>query len=202
LVNFFQKEGISRLDYGIATQIIPDVSEGWGTLLAKGVKIGEFADAKDLSPSQIYQQFSRDLKQTGVTPSALEADKKLTIAPNITIDVIQTNPTALILTIADSRWFFLGDMNPKQQRQLLSQKDKIKAQILWWSGGELLPELVRDAGVTIGVASTANLDGRVADELEKLNLIIFTTGKDGAIGWRPGRGLQPLNELDDGGTAL
>ncbi len=202
LLGYLQKQGISRLDLGIATQTIPDVSEGWGTLLAKGITIGEFADAKDLSIAQIYQQFIRDLNQAGVKPQGLEPDKKITIGSNVTIDVLQINPTALLLTIGDSRWLFIGDMNPKQQRQLLSQKEKIKGAILWWSGGEVLGELIKGAEIRLAVASTTEVVAKVRADLEKLNVNVLVTGREGAIGWRADREVQPLSELDDSSTAL
>jgi len=202
LVNFFQKEGISRLDYGIATQTTPDISEGWGTLLASGVKIGNFADAKDLSISQIYQQFVRDLSQSGITPLSLEPGKAISIDSNVTIDVIQSPPPAIVLTIGDSRWLFIGDMDLKQQRQLLGQKDKIKASILWWSGGEILPELLKATGAKTAVASIPTLNPKVQEGLEKLGVNVLSTGREGAIGWRPDSEVLPLREIDNNSTAL
>lgn len=202
LLNFFQKEGISRLDYGIATQTAPDISEGWGTLLASGVKIGNFADAKDLSISQIYQQFIRDLTQSGIMPLSLEPGKAISIGSNVTIEVIQSPPPAIVLTTGDSRWLFIGDMDLKQQRQLLNQKDKIKVSILWWSGGEILPELLKATGVKTAIASTTTLPAKVQAGLEQLGINVLATGREGAIGWRPDSEVQPLNELDDKSTAL
>ncbi len=202
LVNFFQKQGISRLDWGIATQTLPDVSEGWGTLLASGVKIDNFADAKDLSISQIYQQFTSDLTKAGTTPRSLEPGETIEIDSNVRIEVIQSPPPALVLTIGDTRWLFLGNMNPKQQRVLLGQGEKIKAETLWWSGGEILPDLVKAAGVQTAVASIPELPAKVRTELEKLGIRVLVTGKEGAIGWRPDSEVQPLSELDDNSTAL
>ncbi|MCS6958552.1 MAG: ComEC/Rec2 family competence protein [Pseudanabaenaceae cyanobacterium SKYGB_i_bin29] len=202
LVSFMQKQGITRLDWGIATHSTPDVSDGWHVLLDKGVKIEQFASMQDLSMSQTYRQLIADLNRAGITPQSLEPGKVITLDDKVTIEVIQSNPPALVLTIGDNRWLFIGNMTLQQQRQLLEQGEKIRATVLWWSGGELLPELVKQAGITTLVASTNRLLPPTTAKLEELNITTFTTGREGAIGWSDDSEVNPLSELDERGTAL
>ncbi|MFN3360788.1 MAG: ComEC/Rec2 family competence protein [Pseudanabaenaceae cyanobacterium] len=202
LVNFMQRQGITRLHWGIATQTTADVSDGWHVLLDRGIQIEQFADVQDLSLPQTYRQFVADLSRAGISPHSLEPGKTITLDNNVTIEVLQSNPPALVLTIGDKRWLFIGNMNLLQQRQLLGQGEKIKAAVLWWSGGELLPELIQKAGVKVAVASTSKPLSPLRDQLEALGVTVLVTGKDGAIGWRPGDEVKPLTDFDDSGAPL
>ncbi len=98
----------------------------------------------------------------------------------------------LQLNIKDQTWL-LFDKHLTNNTDLLLPKNT-NPQVILWSGNTALKWL-NLAKPQVAIASTNYLPDSVKQTLEKANLKLYITGKDGAIQWREKQGFNTILEL-------
>jgi competence protein ComEC len=133
-----QKLGINRIDWAIATDTQPDVSDGWNTLISNSVAIAQFRDISlGVSPKP-YQNLQEALAKANTPLASLKMGDKLTINNEIEIQVINQSPNVLKIKTGELSWLLLANVDPKAQQAIVANKTllpQLSANILWWTGG-------------------------------------------------------------------
>ncbi len=192
LLPLLQKSGINQIDWAIATGSDPDSYEGWKSIVSKPIPIKNFASSIN-NPSL-----------AGINIDALKLNEPLAITPQTQIELIHQNPDLFKIQTADTSWVLMGDVNSFQQKQLLSQTSllpKLKAKILWWTGEELLPELIQAVEPQIAIASNSNRNNIPITDItlglfKAANIDLYQTTIDGAIEWTKSQ-ILPSKERKD-----
>jgi competence protein ComEC len=200
LLPLFQKAGINQLDLAISTDSQSDVSEGWGSILASAIGVQQFRDAGAGVAPKDYTKITQQLVAKGINMSALELNAPVEFADRVQLQLIHQSPGILRIQTAKTTWLLLADADLKVQRTLLEQKSlapSLKADILWWSGGEILPELLEAVKPTTAIASSLSVTDVIVDTFTKANIRLFWTGRDGAIEWTVENNIQPAKDQDD-----
>ncbi|MFN3927108.1 MAG: ComEC/Rec2 family competence protein [Pseudanabaenaceae cyanobacterium] len=208
---YLQREGINRIETGIATNPEPRVSEGWQNLIREGIHIKELKEVFTGDKPLTYQQIEQALRGRGTVISSLSEGQKIDLLPEVAVEILSVQPRLLKITTRDTVWLLLGTAKEGEQRDLVRSGKVVNAQVLWWTGTPLLPELVRAVKPQFLIASgTIRREAREAltpqtrgsEDEEATAVRILTTGRDGAIIWTPANGLETLKDAEDSGSAF
>ncbi|AFY72929.1 ComEC/Rec2-related protein [Synechococcus sp. PCC 7502] len=202
LVPLFQKVGINQIDWAIATGSERNISAGWQVIKDKPIPIKNFASSVPIS-------LTDSLADSGASVTALKLNQPLEFTNQSQIELINQSPNLIRIQTADTSWLLMTDAKPTSQKQLLNQAQllpKLKAKIFWWTGEDLIPELLEAVQPTTAIASTSSQNkanqNKVtisADTISKLkaaNIDFYQTNTDGAISWTNNQ-VQALKDRDD-----
>jgi len=105
--------------------------------------------------------------------------------------------------LVDGRtWLLLGEIAPEAQKKLVATGSLKPAQVLWWSGKTLTPELLKTIGPKVAIASADEIDSSTAAQLNQSKTQLFWTGRDGAIQWTPAAGFKTTLESQENQTSF
>ena len=200
LLPLFQKFGINQLDLAIATDPQSEVSEGWGTILGSSIGVQQFRDVGAGVASKDYTKMTQLLSAKGISTSALDLNTPIAFGDRVQLQLLHQSPGILRIQTAKTTWLLLADADSKVQRALLDKASlsaNLKADILWWNGGEVVPELLEAIKPTTAIASTLSLTDTDVDAFNKANIRLYWTGRDGAIVWTQANDTQPSKDKDD-----
>lgn len=107
-----------------------------------------------------------------------------------TLTVVQPEPAIATLHTPKQTWLWFGALDASQQATLLQAGALPPAQVLWWTGSRLLPELVERLKPEVAIASASRVNRDTANQLKALGTRLYTTGEQGAIQWTPQTGFQ------------
>lgn len=193
---FLHKEGVNQIDWAIAVDDEPRLKSGWLQIL-QSLPVKTFYDnaVPQSSSSETktiistiqaqkgnYQQITKELKMfLGSTP----------------IEVINFDPLVLQLQIRYESWLLLGEMKLEVQQQLVKNRSLPSVNVLCWSGEQLSPDLLKALQPKIAIASSKIVDLDTAKLLQKSQIPIYWTGRDGAIQWTPQDGFETTLEANN-----
>jgi competence protein ComEC len=200
LLPFFQKAGVNQLDLAIATDPQSEVSEGWGTILANSITVQQFRDAGAGVASKEYTTMTQKLAAKGISMNALDLNTPIEFTDRVKLQLINQSPGILRLQTAETTWLLLADADEKVQRALLEKSNvasNLKADILWWGGEDVVPELLKAVQPTIAIASSSIVTDVVADTFNQANIRLYWTGRDGAIEWTLENAIRPAKDKED-----
>jgi competence protein ComEC len=189
---FLQRQGINQIDWGIALDAPQSDRSGWTNLL-KRLQIKTFyTNTAQKNPGLL----------TPGTSQPLPMGKPVTLG-STSIKLISTEPPILQLQILDQIWLFLGELKPDIQTQLGMSGRLPHPQVLWWSGGQISPDLLQDLQPKVAIASATTIDAETLQNLQKINAQIYWTGRDGAIQWTPTEQFElPVETMDNEASLL
>jgi competence protein ComEC len=199
ILPFFQKEGINQVDYAIATD--NQVGDGWQRISGNGLVIKKLF----FTPTTKLLSLNKQLEDKGTSIGVLTLGQEISPNPNLKIELLSTTPTVISFTTSETKWLFLGNADLKSQKQLLSQVKllpKLSAQVLWWNGFELAPELLNAIKPEVVIASTTILPEPLVEQIQDANIRLLWTGRDGAIEWTPTNKVQTVREAEDTASPL
>ncbi|HAN46009.1 MAG TPA: competence protein ComEC [Cyanobacteria bacterium UBA8156] len=201
LLPLLQSQGINRIDWAIATDPQPEISEGWRWFAdPKALRIGKFVDLEATGASQTYRETLQQLRDRGTAVTALAVGQSLELGPQIRIE--RVHRLALRLQVGDRTWLHLITSEDKAQDELAASQANLQADILWWNGRPLREQLWARIQPQIALASSNTLPESTQAQLEKRQIPAFWTGRDGALQWQPDGSIQPLREATDRQGAL
>ncbi len=201
LLPLLQSQGIHRIDWAIATDPQPEISEGWRWFAdPKALRIGRFVDLEAADASQTYRETLQQLRDRGTQVTALAVGQSLELSPQVRIE--RVHRLALRLHVGDRTWLHLITSEDKAQEELTQSAINLQADILWWNGRPLQDDLWARIQPKIAVASSNALPEKTQAQLEKRQIPVFWTGRDGALQWQPDGAIQPLREATDRTGAL
>ncbi|PZU93734.1 MAG: competence protein ComEC [Pseudanabaena sp.] len=197
---FLQKSGINRIDWAIATDTQPDVSNGWNSLLSKSLTINQFRDINLGVTSKNYQNLQQSLTNANVPIASLKTGETLKISNQIEIQLLNQSPDIIKIAIGELSWLLLSNSDAKTQQLIINQKDllpKLSANILWWTGGSIDPKILQAISPKIAIASASSVVEEMVNQLDESKVRVFWTGRDGAIQWSPDKDFYTLRDQSD-----
>lgn len=200
LLPLFQKFGINQIDLAISTDPQSEVSEGWGTILASSIGVQKFRDVGAGVASKDYTKMTQLLSAKGISTSPLALNTTIEFGDRVQLQLLHQSPGILRIQTDKISWLLLADADPKVQNALLdkaSLSSSLKADILWWNGGEIIPEFLEAVKPTTAIASTAIVTDTNVEAIHKANIRLYWTGRDGAIVWTLANDIQPSKDNDD-----
>ncbi|MGQ9866781.1 MAG: ComEC/Rec2 family competence protein [Pseudanabaenaceae cyanobacterium] len=201
LLPLLQSQGINRIDWAIATDPQPEISEGWRWFTdPKALRIGKFIDLEATGASQTYRETLQQLRDRGTAVTTLAVGQSLELGPQIRLERIHR--LALRLQVGDRTWLHLITSEEKAQEELVASQTNLQADVLWWNGRPLQEQLWARIQPKVALASSNTLPERTQAQLTERQIAAFWTGRDGALQWQPGGSLQPLREVTDRRGAL
>lgn len=195
LLPFLRQQGIGRLNWAIAPSP-PTFNSGWHRIL-KTVPI-QTLYARSRPDDSSFSAWHN------TSPIAFEPGQQLHLGPD-QVQFLTSEPCVMRLVIADQTWLVL-DLESREslppfwatQPQLTQW---LQADVLWWSGSALDPELLHyispQTAIAADVASNVESTWDTAHPLRALNTQIYRTSLDGALLWRPDQGFLQAQQLAD-----
>jgi competence protein ComEC len=200
LIPFLQKLGINRLDWAIATNTQPDVSDGWNVLMSSAVAIGQFRDISLGVTPKPYQNLQQALANAKTPLASLKTGETLTINNEIEIKLLNQSPDILKVKTGELSWILLANADQKAQQAIAAKKDllpQLSANVLWWTGGQVDPAILQAINPKIAIASSTSVVEEMVNQLYESKVRIFWTGRDGAVQWSPDKDFQTLRDQQD-----
>ncbi|GAB4182598.1 MAG: ComEC/Rec2 family competence protein [Coleofasciculaceae cyanobacterium] len=181
---FLHKEGVNQIDWAIALDDEPRLRSGWLQIL-QSLPIKTFYDnaALDTPSSETKSIISTIQAQKGNYQQISKEPRRF--VGSTPIEVINVDPPVLQLQIRYESWLLLGEMKPDVQQKLVKSRNLPQVKVLWWSGERLSPDLLKALQPKVAIASSKIVDLDTAKLLQKSQIPIYWTGRDGAIQWTP-----------------
>ncbi|AOW99822.1 competence protein [Moorena producens PAL-8-15-08-1] len=199
---FLQKQGINHINWAVALDKQPQLRSGWVQVLGS-LPIETFYDNTDLQPPLSQAQNWNDIVTRNSIASAV-ASREANYQPipvgeilsvgSTSIELVNSEPPVLLMRIIDQNWLLLGDLKPGFQKQLAKTIRFPELQVLWWSGKSLRPEFLDALQPKIAIASSNVVDSYTAKLMRNAKMILYWTGRDGAIQWTPDGGFKTTVE--------
>ncbi len=197
LLPLFQKLGINQIDWGIATNSQLDTNGGWASISKQPLLVSNFREISDSTSSAEYRNITKAMTNSGTKMAALSLNSPLAIAPQIQIELLNQEPLVLRLKTADTSWLLVVNSDQRSQKLLLDQPAilaNLKAQVLWWTGDELLPEFLEAVQPKTAIASTAIIESDITRQLQSAGINLFWMNRDGAIQWKQTGEIKAMRE--------
>ncbi|MDY7023799.1 MAG: ComEC/Rec2 family competence protein, partial [Cyanobacteriota bacterium] len=200
---FLQKQGVNFIDHSVSTHSRLGLSIGWPIILEK-VPCRIFYD--NPASKQSYYKSSVEIKQAIESRQGvylpLKVEESLELA-STQLELIDAETPIVEFSIGDLKWMLLGDVNLERQIQLLQAEVISPTQVLWWSGNQIDPKMLRVLQPQIAIASSNSVDPKTLEVLSQQQTKVFWTGRDGALQWTPVRGFESsLNSDQTDGSFL
>ena len=221
LFPWLQKMGINQIDLGIVTNTQPDFSDGWNALLTGGMTIKQMRDVPGNISPKTYTELQTSLRAQNLGTTPLTIGEEIPISPQVSLKLVYISPNIFTLKIGDLSWLLLADTDLKSQQTLVDTKpapenpdkppdadnpkvtlpkevlSQLNAQVLWWSGGQILPEVLQAVKPKIAIGSSMSIAEETALQLAEAKVRVYWTGKDGSIQWTPNGDIQTLRDQQD-----
>ncbi len=197
---FLQKLGINRLDWAISTDTQPDVSDGWNALISSSMAIAQFRDINLGVTPKPYQDLQQALTKAQTPLASLKVGETLTINNQVEIQLLNQSPDVIKIKTSDLSWLLLANADQKAQQALIAKKDllpQLSANILWWTGGQIEPEILQAVNPKIAIASATSVVEAMVNQLYESKVRVFWTGRDGSIQWSPDKDFHTLRDQQD-----
>lgn len=179
ILPMLQQDGVNRITAAIAPTIAADESDGWKSLQTKTPITQLFSvHAFELIPGLAIQPLpTTQTNKTG----------------QIQTQVIYSDPSIIQVEFQDQTWliaeFFGKDVQDNlRQTQALQDVD-----VLLWYGGFIQDQVLEQIKPEVAIAF-GRLRPDVEEALEKHDIEVFWTQRDGAIQWTPERQFVALAE--------
>lgn len=201
---FLQKQGINQIDWAVALAPQPTTRIGW-LQMVESLPIRVFYDsAKPPLPltnepakdeSAIHSTIAKAVQSKQANYQLISSGQKIPVGSTpILIELINVEAAVLRLQIQNQTWLMLGTISPDAQNQLVTTGRLPRAQVLWWSGDTLTPELLDAVKPNVAIASANSVDSDTAKLLQTNKIQLYWTGRDGAIQWTPAHGFETTLE--------
>ncbi len=174
---FLTQAGVNQIESAIALPFNLDYLKGWQTLLAHFPAQHLYSSATTPPELTLNSQFHQ--LQVGTSKSL----------PNLTVQLLGTEHPILRLSDRQS-WLLLPDLSLATQDFLAQAGSTLQSQVLVWSGIELSPKLLQAVNPQVVICYGQSLSEAVERSLQRQDIQVFWTQRDGAITWQPRRGFQ------------
>ena len=199
---FLQQQGVNSVNSAIATHPHLGLNAGWGKLLER-LPIKAFYDNN--VPTQIHYASRQELMTAVQSRQGvyfpLETNSTINLG-SVRLQFVNAEIPVVELLVGEETWLMLGEIAPEAQKKLVATGTLKPAQVLWWSGKTLTPELLKAVGPKVAIAFADEIDPETAVQLQKTKTRIFWTGRDGALLWTPGGGFKTTLESEENQTSF
>ncbi len=176
ILPFLLEQGIDRIDCGIALDSDSDLdlNNGWSEI-TKNIAIASF-----LINSNWSETFENN---PNLIPNQLVLNKTLSIG-NTKIELLGKERSLLELEILNRKWLIM-EGNQKIELKKIAKKPEF----LLWSSRSISEKLLLTIAPETAIASSSWVTKKTQEQIEKKQIKLYWTGRDGAIQWRPDLGL-------------
>ena len=185
VVPFLQQQAINQIDRAI--DFTRDATElnSWQTL-SQTVPIKSSYSISDTSSYTGTNKF---------TPIPIGTPQQF---DRIEIKTLQTSPIIFQITLAEynQKWIVIGDPKLDRAQPIIDIELLNPIQTLYWRGGKLSKQAIEKMSPQIAIAATNSPDPDTIKLLERNNVRVYYTGRDGAIQWTPTGEFKPYLEGD------
>ena len=199
---FLQQQGVNSVNSAIATHPHLGLNAGWRKLLER-LPIKAFYDNN--VPTQIHSASRQELMTAVQSRQGvyfpLETNSTINLG-SVGLQFVNAEIPVVELLVGEETWLMLGEIAPEAQKKLVATGILKPAQVLWWSGTTLTPELLKAVGPRVAIASADEIDPETAAQLQKTKTQIFWTGRDGALLWTPAGGFKTTLESEENQTSF
>ncbi|MDX2228063.1 MAG: ComEC/Rec2 family competence protein [Leptolyngbyaceae cyanobacterium bins.349] len=182
LLPYLQTTGINQIDWAIAMD--RPTAEGWADLAQR------FPVRYLLKPPVWQASLQPNLPPTAQTQPIPLGLNQTVKAGTTQVSLLSVEPAIAQFTIGAQTWLWLNSLNTAQQQTLLTTQALPQAQVLWWSGRAIQPELVQMVKPSVAIASTKAIEPETVAYFKQHNIPLYVTGLDGAIQWTPAAGFS------------
>jgi len=188
LLPYLQKVGINQIDWAIAPN--PPTAAGWFNI-AQHFSMRYLVRPPELQAS--LQPRAAHPTSTSIVPLGLNQTVKVGATQ---INLVSMEPAIVQFTLHNQTWLWLDRLTPSQQKSLLTRPPLPQAQVLWWTGKAIAPDIVQQVKPTTAIASSVAIEAEVAHYFKQHHIPLFVTGDDGAIQWTPTHGFSPASDSE------
>jgi competence protein ComEC len=180
MLPFLQQQAINQIDRAIDFNRDRSQLNNWRTLTST-IPIQEFYSIGEDSSNLGNIKF-----QPLPIGKAYKFDR-------VAITTVKTSPAIFQIEIPDfqQKWLVIGDDTSDRAQPAIDLERLTPAQILYWSGAKLTNRSILSISPKIAIAATSNPDPETVKLLEKNKVIVYYTGRDGAIQWTNKDGFKP-----------
>jgi competence protein ComEC len=183
IVPFLQQQAVNRVDSAIDFNLDAPAIGSWQTL-AQTIAIDKFYQIGGDNHSNEIIKFESLL---------LGKPHKF---DRVEITTIKTNPVIFQIAIpeASQKWLVIGNDTGDLTQSAIDLEQLTPSSTLYWSGGRLTEKSIAKIHPQVAIAATANPDPETLKLLEKNQVRVYYTGRDGAIQWTPSGQFKPYLE--------
>ncbi len=187
VIPFLAQQGINRIDRAVALSSNHNLSSGW-YLIADNFAIDNFVS--NLKTESIYLKLPKQNIQE------LSLGEKFSVG-STQINLINKEPVGLQFQTEAQTWLLL-DRNSQSDRsnKSLNSFNNSKPQILLWTGNHLEKDYLNLLQPQIAIASSSQIDSETLEQIDRQNIKLYLTNRDGAIEWQPKQGIKKLGDRE------
>ncbi|WP_310481441.1 ComEC/Rec2 family competence protein [Chamaesiphon sp. VAR_48_metabat_403] len=180
---FLQQQAINRVDRAIDSNLDLSALNSWQTLA-------------QTMPIQKFYRIGGTIDNTGTIQFEPLLIGKTQKFDRLEITTIKTNPVIFQIAIPEvnQKWLFIGNDTGDLTQSAIDLEQLTPASTLFWSGGRLTARSISKIQPQVAIAATANPDPETVKLLEKNQVRVYYTGRDGAIQWTPAGLFKPYLE--------
>jgi competence protein ComEC len=180
---FLQQQAINRVDRAIDFNLDVATLSSW-QILSQMVSIDKFYSIGG-EPNQ-----TEPIK---FEPLVIGKTQKF---DRVEITTIKTNPVIFQIAIPEvsQKWLVIGNDTGDLTQSAIDLEQLTPSSTLYWSGGRLTERSIAKIHPQVAIAATANPDPDTVKLLEKSQVRVYYTGRDGAIQWTPAGQFKPYLE--------
>jgi competence protein ComEC len=174
---FLTQAGINHLESAIALPFGADYRQGWQRLLAHVPTAHLYST--DPATADLISQGQFHPLQAGTTTDLSQLSLQL---------LGVENP---IVRLSDRQdWLLLPELPLGTQEHLAKTGTTLHSEVLVWAGDELSPALVEAVAPQVAICYGRQLSESLERQLQRQNIQVFWTHRDGAITWQPQQGFR------------
>ncbi|MBW4672421.1 MAG: ComEC/Rec2 family competence protein [Cyanomargarita calcarea GSE-NOS-MK-12-04C] len=184
IVPFLQQQGVNQIDWAIASNFQGNGDNGWLELLQRmPIKaLYDYSATTDNALTSVAIQ-NKIQKLKGVYQTATIGQTVNT--GSVAVQLINNELPALQMQIQGQTWLLVGNIKPKELRQLAEKGILPHPEVLWCANSQSLKDLVPTLQPKVAIASFGTVNTETLTALNQSNTKLFFTGRDGAIQWTP-----------------
>ena len=174
LIPFLQHQGVNQIDWAIATDLRPELQEGWAELQRR-------------IPIQTFSAVSSHLRPITLNSKVQQLQPQQPVSlGNVEVTLLRFQPAVLQLRIEQHNWLLVSGGAPDQITWL--QTAQLPAiQVLWWMGRSVPSELLDTLKPQVVILSARGMRGDAIAQLQQKTPQVYWTARDGSIQWTPGQ---------------
>ncbi len=186
---FLQQQAVNQIDNAIEFNHDPLGLNSWQTII-QSIPINMFYSIGNVGPEE-----SNERGTIAYKPIPLGAIEKF---DRIHIQHLQTTPPIFQIEIPElkQKWLTIGESKSDRTQPAIDLTKLTPIQTLYWHGGKLTEQSIVTINPQVAIAATANPDPETVKLLEKHEVRVYYTGRDGAIQWTPPGDIKPYLEGD------
>lgn len=183
---FLQQAGINRIDTAIALSFNDENESlaGWQLLSQQIPSSTLYGDREALSTSGVSNQYQQ-----------LQPGQSTDIPSDLTLQLLGTENPILRLSTPQQSWLLLPPLPPTLQDHLAGAGSILNSQILVWDGAELSQALLNAVNPETAICYGRELPQFLERTLERAQIQVYSTARDGAITWRSHTGFQGYHNV-------